>query len=135
MFQWKPTRAVALLAGVGILAGTSGCGKSADEAAVRRATAAFFAATAAHQDGRACADLVPQAATSLQSSDSSCADEIGKLKLTGGTIRAVRVWGYRAQVVMTSDTVFLSRLPQGWKVAGAGCRPQATGPYDCDVEA
>jgi hypothetical protein len=135
MLQWKPTHAVALLAGVGILAGASGCGKAGDEAAVRRATAAFFAAAAAHQDGGACADLVPQAAKSLQSSDSSCADEIGKLKLTGGTIRVVRVWGYRAQVVMTADTVFLSRLPQGWKVAAAGCRPQAQGPYDCDVEA
>ena len=135
MVEWKPRCAVALLAGAAMLTGLTGCGKGADEAAVRRATNAFFAAAAAHQDGRACADLAPQAAESLASSDSSCADQIGKLKLTGGTIRAVHVWGYRAQVVLTADTVFLSHLPQGWKVAAAGCRPQAKGPYDCDVEA
>jgi hypothetical protein len=134
MSEWKPPRATALLAGVGVLAGAAGCGKGADEAAVRRATDAFFAA-AAHQDGRACADLAPQAAKSLESSDSSCADEIAKLKLKGGTIRAVHVWGHRAQVELTADTVFLSRMPEGWKVAAAGCHPQAKGPYDCDVEA
>lgn len=81
------------------------------------------------------ADLAPQAIKALETGDSSCAEEIGKLKLRGGTIRAVNVWGDRAQVVLTGDTVFLSRFPQGWKVAAAGCRSQPKGPYDCDVEA
>ena len=35
---------------------------------------------------------------------------------------------------LTADTVFLVRLPQGWTVAAAGCRPQPEGPYDCAVE-
>ncbi|MFB9831075.1 hypothetical protein ACFFNX_02595 [Actinoallomurus acaciae] len=96
---------------------------------------AFFTAVTAHRDTKACADLAPQAARSLATSDSSCADEIGKLKLSGGTIRTVRVWGERAQVLLSRDTVFLTRLREGWKVAAAGCRRQAEGPYDCDVEA
>jgi hypothetical protein len=128
----KMSRLVAFAAAAAMLAG---CGRGSDEAKVRRATAAFFAATAAHQDDRACADLAPQAAESLRSSDSGCAEQLGKLKLTGGSIRTVRVWEDRAQVVLSRDTVFLARLPQGWKVVAAGCRPQAKGPYDCDVEA
>jgi hypothetical protein len=135
VYTWKVSRLAAFAAAAGMLAGSGGCGRTSDEAQVRRATAAFFAATAAHQDDRACADLAPQAAESLQSSDSSCAEQIGKLKLTGGSIRTVRVWEDRAQVVLSRDTVFLARLPQGWKVVAAGCRPQAKGPYDCDVEA
>jgi hypothetical protein len=134
MFAWNQPRAAALFAAA-VLAGASGCGGSADQTNVRRATTAFFAAITAHQDARACDDLVPQAAKGLQTSDSTCADQIGKLKLAGGPIRAVRVWGYRAQVVLGDDTVFLTRLRQGWKVTAAGCRPQAKGPYDCDVEA
>jgi hypothetical protein len=136
MITWSLPRIAASLAAVTVvLVGTAGCGKSADEAGARRATTAFFAATAAHQDQRACADLVPQAAEGLATSDSGCAEQIGDLKLAGGTIRTVRVWEDRAQVVLSGDTVFLVHLPQGWKIAGAGCRRQSKGPYDCDVEA
>jgi hypothetical protein len=94
----------------------------------RRAVTAFFAATVAHQDQRACADLTPQAVQGLATSDSGCAKQIGELKLVGGTIRTVRVWEDRAQVVLSGDTVFLIHLPQGWKIAGAGCRRQPKGP-------
>ena len=130
-----PRTAASLAAVTAVLVGTAGCGRPADEAGVRHATMAFFAATAAHQDQRACADLAPQAAQSLATSDSGCAEQIGELKLAGGTIRTVRVWSDRAQVVLSGDTVFLVHLPQGWKITGAGCRRQPRGPYDCDVEA
>jgi hypothetical protein len=123
------------LAAAALLAGTAGCGKSADQVEARRATTRFFAAVTAHQDATACRELAPQASNGLQTSDSSCAEQIGQLKLTGGTVRSVRVWGDRAQVVLTGDTVFLARFHDGWKVTAAGCRRQATGPYDCDVEA
>lgn len=131
MFRYGPH----LIALAAILAGPAGCARPADQADVRRAVRAFFAAIAGQQDRQACAWLAPQAAKSLRTSDSTCAEEIGKLKLTGGRIRAVRVWGDRAQAVLSGDTVFLSRFPQGWKVTAAGCRPQRQGPYDCDVEA
>ena len=124
-----------LLAAAVVLPGTAGCGGSAEEANVRRGTAGVFAAVAAQDDERACADLAPQAARALATSDSGCAEQLGELKLTGGTVRAVRVWGDRAQVLLSGDTVFLSRARQGWKVTGAGCRRQPEGLYDCEVAA
>lgn len=125
----------AIAGAVGVLLGCASCGDAGQRVKIEQATSAFFAAVAGHRDTAACAELVPQAAQSLQTSDSSCAEQIGKLKLTGGTIDTVRVWGYRAQVLMSKDTVFLARLPSGWKITAAGCRPQPKGPYDCDVEA
>ena len=127
--------AASLAAVTVVLVGIAGCGKSAGDASARRATTEFFTATAAHQNQRACADLAPQAAQGLATSDSGCAKQIGELKLAGGTIRTVRIWGDRAQVVLSGDTVFLVHLPQGWKITAAGCRRQPKGPYDCDVEA
>jgi hypothetical protein len=134
MFAWNSSGAALLVATVAV-AGTAGCAASAQDGNVRRATTAFFADVAAHHDDRACADLSSQAEQALATSDSGCAEQIGKLKLPGGTIRAVRVWGERAQVLLSGDTVFLTRLRQGWKVTAAGCRRQDKGPYDCDVEA
>jgi len=127
--------AILIAAMIGLLGSVAGCGRSADDPGVRRAVTAFYGAIDAHQDRRACADLAPQAIKGLETGDSSCAEEIGKLRLNSGTIQAVHVWGDRAQVVLAGDIVFLSRFPQGWKVAAAGCRPQTKGPYDCDVEA
>jgi hypothetical protein len=135
MSQSFPRRVVTPLAAAALLVGAAGCGKSADQVEARRATTRFFAAVAAHQDATACRELAPQAVSGLQTSDSSCAQQIGELKLTGGTVRSVRVWGDRAQVLLTRDTVFLARFRDGWKVTAAGCRAQANGPYDCDVEA
>jgi hypothetical protein len=124
-------RLVALAAATAVCAG--GCG--ADSLAVRRATEEFFAALAARRNDRACARLAPEAADGLRRRGSVCAEEIGRLNLVGGGIRDVRVWGDRAQVVLTGDTVFLTRLAQVWKISAAGCRRRAAGPYDCDVEA
>ena len=136
MKMWSLPRVAASLAAITVvLAGTAGCHNPTDEASVRDATTAFFTAIAAHQDQGACDDLTPQAAQGLATSESGCAEQIGDLKLPGGTIRAVRVWEDRAQVVLSGDTVFLVHLPQGWRIAAAGCRPQSKGPYDCDVEA
>ncbi|MGI8330512.1 hypothetical protein ACRYCC_11155 [Actinomadura scrupuli] len=137
MFALKATGgAVRLLrsAAVVLALGTA-CGGPAGDDAARNATVAFFAAVHAHDGARACADLAEQAAEALESSESGCAEQITKLSLPGGTIRSAQVWGDRAQVRLSADTVFLARFPAGWKVTAAGCRRQATGPYDCDVEA
>jgi hypothetical protein len=102
---------------------------------VRAATTAFFAAVEANDGHKACADLAPQAAEALGTADSTCADEIVKLDLKGGSYLSAQVWGDRAEVKMSQDTVFLARFSNGWKVTGAGCEAQPQGPYDCDVEA
>jgi hypothetical protein len=69
MPAWNSPGAAVLLA-VTVVLGASGCGNPAEESNVRRATTAFFAAVSAHQDDRACADLAPQAAQGLATSDS-----------------------------------------------------------------
>ena len=135
MITHSPSRAAALPAVAVMVMAMAGCGESAGDADVRHATTAFFAATAAHQNQRACDALTPQAAQGLATSNSGCAEQIGELKLAGGTIRTVRVWEDRAQVLLSGDTVFLVHLPVGWKVTAAGCQRQRKGPYDCDVEA
>lgn len=118
-----------------VLAGGTGCGGSADDTGPRGAAAAFFAAVRAHDGSRACAALAPQAAKAVESGDSGCAEQITTLGLQGGAVRSAQVWGDRAQVRLSADTVFLVRFPAGWKVTAAGCRRQAKGPYDCEVEA
>ena len=121
-----------------VLTATAGCagrGGSADNTAVRDQTLAFFAATTAHDGDKACAALAPRAAKSLESDGSDCGDAIDKLGLSGGTVNEVQVWGDRAQVRLTTDTVFLARFPQGWRLTAAGCEPRPAGPYECDVEA
>ena len=137
MFALKSSGKAARVAGLlaVVLGLGTGCGGPAQDTAARNATLTFFAAVHAHDGARACADLAEQAAEALASSESGCAEQITKLKLPGGTIRSAQVWGDRAQVRLSADTVFLAWSPAGWKVTAAGCRPQATGPYDCDVEA
>jgi len=123
---------VALVLCTGML--LAGCAHPAGSG-VRAATTAFFAAVEANDGHKACADLAPQAAEALGSADSTCAEEIVKLDLKGGSYLSAQVWGDRAEVKLSKDTVFLARFPNGWKVTGAGCEAQPQGPYDCDVEA
>lgn len=129
-------RMVRLVAAVIVAGGAAGgCAVSADGKGVRAAAAEFFAAVQ-HGDGeRACATLVPEAARSLESGGSSCAEEIGKLGLDGGDIANVQVWGDSAQVAVGTDMVFLTRWGSGWKVSAAGCTPRTGRPYQCEVEA
>lgn len=124
-------RAVPILVAGTLLAGCAHPAGSGVRAAVRE----FFAAVAADDGDAACADLAPQAAKALESADSTCADEIVKLGLTGGSYVSAQVWGDRAEAKLSQDTVFLARYPGGWKLTGAGCEAQPKGPYDCDVEA
>jgi len=133
MHKWK--RQVAALVPVAVVFGATACGSNAEGPDVRRVTTGFFAATTAHQGTAACRALAPQAADGLASGGSTCAKEIDKLDLTGGRIRSVRVWGDRAQAVLSGDTVFLARFRHGWRITAAGCRPQGQYPYQCEVEA
>lgn len=128
-----PVAMVALgLLPVGLVAS---CAASTQHAPVRRVTEAFFAAVRTHDGERGCGLLAPRATRSLESGGSACPEELDRLRLTGGTIRSVQVWSDRAQVVLSDDTVFLARFPQGWRVTAAGCERRSKGPYDCAVEA
>jgi hypothetical protein len=39
-----------------------------------------------------------------------------------------------AEVSFDGDTAFLTRMPGGWRVVAAGCRPRADDLYDCAVK-
>ncbi|NAS20796.1 hypothetical protein GT755_03750 [Herbidospora sp. NEAU-GS84] len=98
--------------------------------AVEEAAGRFFAAVAAGQGAAACALLTDAAARSLPE---PCATSILDAGLRGGPAEEVAVWGSEAQLRLPEDTVFLHRGPDGWRVRGAGCRPQGDRPYDCEV--
>jgi hypothetical protein len=127
-------RARAVLAFACVIVVCAGCA-SAEDGEASGAARDFFAAVAAQDWDQACARLAPQASKGLESGGQDCAQAIAELKLQGGNVTGVQVWGDRAQVTLTGDTVFLARFPTGWKVTAAGCTPSREGPYDCDVEA
>ena len=85
--------------------------------------------------GQRCDLLAPATlATFERDASTSCSDAIGKVRLAGGTVRSVQVWGGGAQVKLAGDTLFLTETSAGWRVAAAGCQPQGAEPYDCQVE-
>jgi hypothetical protein len=126
------------LLGALVVAGSlAGCAAAGGERADAAASArSLFQAVDRHDGRAACAALAPAAAESLTTGDSTCADEITKVGLTGGPVRHVQVWGDRAQARVGSGTVFLARFGgQGWKVTAAGCKPRRDRPFDCEIEA
>ncbi|UYQ65090.1 hypothetical protein [Streptomyces peucetius] len=52
----------------------------------------------------------------------------------GGSVVHVDVHERQARAVLTGDTLFLSRFPDGWKVMAAGCTPQQDRPYQCEIK-
>ncbi|MGY1830098.1 hypothetical protein ACI8AA_06660 [Geodermatophilus sp. SYSU D01180] len=63
-----------------------------------------------------------------------CPVALEELPLGTGGVVSAQVWGQEAQVRLTDDTLFLSRTPDGWEVAAAGCEAAGEGRYDCLVE-
>jgi hypothetical protein len=110
----------------------AGCAVSATPAVSE--TAEQFGAALAHHDGAiACAMLTDEARSDTETFDRSCAAQLGSLP-DPGTGRGVEIWGDTAQVRFTSDTVFLLRFPDGWRVGAAGCTSRGEAPYDCQVK-
>jgi hypothetical protein len=71
----------------------------------------------------------------VESAGSPCAEAFLDEHLSyGGTVRRVRVYGRQAQVVLDTDTLFLSVFPSGWKITAAGCVPRPGQPYQCKVK-
>ncbi|MGK5558393.1 hypothetical protein ACSNOI_43010 [Actinomadura kijaniata] len=122
----------AVLASVLVATVLAGCAQRQGGRAAAAAAAVLEAAQ--RGDGaRACAGLVPDAAESLETDGRSCAEEIVTLGLRSGPTDGGEVWGDAARVRVGTDTVFLFRWGDGWRVAAAGCRPRAGRPYECRV--
>lgn len=115
--------------------GLAGCGTSAREQAAGAVAGRFVAAVAAGDGSTACRLLTEQARESVSgATDVACADAVLKVEEQGGTVRKVQVWGDAAQVRIGTDVVFLLHLRTGWFVSAAGCQPQPSAPYKCDVD-
>ncbi|MCE6999123.1 hypothetical protein LZG04_30600 [Saccharothrix sp. S26] len=100
-----------------------GCGTSSDDL-VRRTAEEFTSAVAAGDSDRACDLLTEKAREDV---------ECSSLDVPGGAVRSVEAWGDAAQVRTSDDVLFLRDVTSGWRVSGAGCRPQGERPYKCEV--
>jgi hypothetical protein len=115
----------------------AGCGTGSASAQAGRAAESLYAAVA-RQDGRtACAQLSPDTRAQLVKDEGErCERAVLSLRLRGRRAATVRVYATAAQVVLArGDTVFLGDGRQGWRVEAFGCRPAASGPFDCEAEA
>lgn len=113
----------------------SACGGSQD-GAVREVAEKFYAAVTDGDGEGACELLVPATRSELeQSSGKECAMAIlDDAPQAHGDSGVVEVYATMAQVRWDGDTAFLARMPGGWRVLAAGCRPRADDPYDCAVK-
>jgi hypothetical protein len=85
---------------------------------------------------RACAALAPETRQELQeSAKMPCAKALFQEQLFHAeAVREVQVYGRQARVVLSTDTLFLSVFPAGWKITAAGCAPRAHQPYQCHIK-
>jgi predicted amino acid racemase len=117
----------------------SGCGGGADDKNATRVAERFYAAVAAKDGARACAQLEQSAREALEHEEEMpCRKAVLSLKLSGAKADSATVWVTSAQVrLRRGDTVFLDETAAGWRVAAAGCKPQPgeEEPYQCEVEA
>lgn len=117
---------------LGAAALLAGCASSHQPEVEQAATT--FQDPAADPEAR-CDLLAPQTRAAFEQSEAApCAEAIEDLALQGGGVESVEIWGGDAQVKLTGDTVFLSETSAGWRIMSAACRPQAEGPYECEVD-
>jgi hypothetical protein len=118
-------------------AALAGCGRDSDRATVKNVAEGFYAAVRDHDGARACALLSADTRKALEQQESApCARAVEQLQLSGSRAAGVRVYSTDAGVDLRGgDTVFLQHDQVGWRIAAAGCRPQAHGqPADCELQ-
>jgi hypothetical protein len=132
------TRAVALVVVSGLspvlLGGCSGQGNA--EVGNAEAAAATFSRDVAGATDRACGLLAPQTLKELEDTEGPCPTTLPEqLQAAPGEVSSAEVYGKDAIVRLSSDTIFLARYREGWRVTAAGCdRPEVGRPYDCKVK-
>jgi hypothetical protein len=125
--------AAGVLPGVALL-GVTGCSPSSS--APQGVAQQFVRAVVQHDGATACSLLTPQAAKSAGgAAQVPCPQAVLHVDEHGASVSSVQVFGDAAIVHIGSDTVFLRRMPNGWRVSAAGCTKQPDAPYDCDLEA
>jgi hypothetical protein len=125
-----PVAAVLAVAAVSL----SGCGPSGWKGSAIQSATDFQGAVHARNGRAACALLAETTRSALESaSGRSCAGAVLSLKADSTVPGPVEVWGTQARVSFGTDSVFLGRYSDGWRVSAAGCEP-GSGSYDCDLE-
>ncbi|MET9594197.1 hypothetical protein ABZY45_25205 [Streptomyces sp. NPDC006516] len=129
-----PRALIALCALVPVLAGCGGPGERGDQ--VKGVARTFERALDGDDRAALCAALAPETRSKVEDSEKKpCLDAIDAQDLpAGGPVRSVDVYGRQARAVLRSDTLFLSRFQDGWKIVAAGCVPRSGRPYQCSVE-
>jgi len=128
-------RSACAVAVAAVCALVAGCGAPGGEDDVAAAARQWLAAAEADDAARLCQLLTPAAAQSAATGEETCEQAVGDLDLPGGgSVGRVELWSDEAQVRAGTETLFLVRLSDGWRVNAAGCTPQDDRPYDCDVE-
>ena len=125
-----------MLVVVGLVA-LSGCGTGADRAQVRAVTMRFFSALDAHHGADACIQLSSALRTTITQEQSArrCASAVLKIKARRTPIAVVHVYATSARVDLTGgESVFLSAMRDGWRIDALGCRPQSSGPFECEEQ-
>lgn len=114
-----------------------GCAGQGDvENGNAEAAALRFSQSIGRAPGTACGLLAPETLKELEDADGACSGALpGKLRSVTGPAESTEVYGKDAIVRLATDTIFLARFPDGWRVTAAGCTRQRDGrPYDCKVK-
>ncbi len=112
-----------------------GCGSSAQSQDALGAARRFESALATGDAQTACALLAGAAVRRINDlRPEGCASALPTLGLPAEPPADVQVWGDTAQAKSGHDTLFLRRLPEGWRVIGAGCTPNGEAPYKCKAD-
>ena len=85
---------------------------------------------------RACDLLAPGTRKAIEDAEGPCPGALsGHLESASGPAESTEVYGKNAIVRLSSDTIFLARFADGWRVTAAGCTRQPDGrPYDCTIK-
>ena len=131
-------RVVGLVSAVLLVGACSGQGSVEDENAA--AAAVEFSRSVGTAPQTACGLLAPQTLQELEATDGACAGALpdalpDAVKASTGAPRSTEVYGKAAIVHLSTDTIFLARFRDGWRVTAAGCTAREAGrPYDCKVK-
>jgi hypothetical protein len=121
----------------------SGCGSPRPTADAAASTATDFYDAIGRSDGTAACDLLaPATLEELESDADEPCDEALLDGDVGETLTAradpstasPSVAGRQAQVLLSSDVVFLTISGSSWLITAAGCDERPHRPYDCAVE-
>jgi hypothetical protein len=122
-----------LVGGLLVLGGCAGQGNAEDHNA--GAAAVAFVASAKDSPSASCNLLAPETRKELESTDGPCDSALPQQVESGaGSVRQVEVYGKDAIVHLSTDTVFLARFHDGWRVTAAACTSQGDRPYDCKIK-